>query len=66
MRCRILSPFILIILLTALFGCGEDEKVQDLPLRYIEMDGSINDRNMFKKEIEKDNARRMRYKRDEF
>jgi len=47
------------------FACGEDVKPNRVELEQIEIDGSTNDRYLFRKEIEKERERKKRFKKKE-
>ncbi|MCP4137880.1 MAG: hypothetical protein GY754_43360 [bacterium] len=60
--CLLIIPFIAVSL-----SCSKDKKKNMVDLEQIDIiDGSNNNRYLFRKEIEKEKWRKNRYKKDEF
>ncbi len=47
------------------FACSEDVKPNRVELEQLEIDGSTNDRYLFRKEIEKERERKKRFREKE-
>ena len=64
---RFISVFFLILLSALLFNCKEDKKKPPwIDIRAVQPDGSYDDKFIFRKEIEKEQKRTNRYKKDKF
>jgi hypothetical protein len=49
-----------------LTGCSEDIEPNRIDLKHFDLDGSLNDKYIFRKEIEKEKKAKKRYKRHPF
>ena len=61
----IMNKLIIVILILFFISCSEKKKSVMIDTNYINIDGSINNRAVFSKEIEKKNWLKNRYKKVE-
>jgi hypothetical protein len=63
---RFISAFFLILLVVLLFNCKEKKRPPWIDMRVMQSDGSFDDKYLFKKEIEEEQQRTNKYKKDKF
>ncbi|MCL1864263.1 MAG: hypothetical protein FWF73_00430 [Spirochaetes bacterium] len=63
---KFISVSFLIILAALIFNCKEKKKPPWIDMRAVQPDGSYDDKFIFRKEIEEEQRRTNRYKKDHF